>query len=164
MRFLLLCLLLTTLISCTTNDSTAPEDNAAVPDITEQLPGTWETIEVEVRYQSWQGQDTTVTEIIREADWGKTYGVLPPRTTFGTDEKIERIHRLRNGDVVDVVHGIWKVHAPDSLLFIEPSNLRRVAWTMTTGRLETTELTDADKDGVADDEQRTVLRLVSRTQ
>lgn len=130
---------------------------------TEQaILGTWETVEIEVDYESYGGGDTTAHELIKEADFGQLYGAKPPRTVFTPDGKLRRTHRFKDGRVSDVVNGLWKVHSTDTLLFIEPEKTLYFSYKMTSDRLELTGLTDSDGDKEVDDLKRTVLRLVAR--
>ena len=133
----------------------------AIP--TEQaILGTWETIEIELDYTSFEARDTTVNELIREADFARVYGVKPPRTIFTPDGKSRRIHRMADGSVSNVVHGLWKVHNADTLLFIEPNKTFYFDYEMTTDRLTLEGMIDSDNDGAIDDHSRTVMRLVAR--
>ncbi|MEL7162383.1 MAG: hypothetical protein AAFN92_16615, partial [Bacteroidota bacterium] len=134
------------------------------PAMEEALLGTWETIEIEVKAPTYQGQDTSIHHLIREADWGKTYGVRPASTVFTPDGKIARTHRLQSGQVADVTHGLWKVQGKDSLLFIEPNKTLYYAHELEGSRLTLTGLIDWDQDGERDDDYRAVLRLVSKTE
>ncbi|MEO0731735.1 MAG: hypothetical protein AAFZ52_02795 [Bacteroidota bacterium] len=134
------------------------------PAMEEALLGTWETIEIEVKAPSYQGQDTSIHHHIREADWGRTYGVQPARTVFTPDGKLARTHKLLNGQVADVTHGLWKVQGSDSLLFIEPNKTLYYAHDLAGNRLTLTGRIDWDLDGEEDDDFRSVLRLVGRTE
>ncbi len=141
----------------------APVDAPEEVSIAEALLGTWETTEIEVNYPSYEGGDTLAHELIREADWSRIYGAKPPLTTFTADGKSKRTHRFQDGRVSDIVNGLWKVHSADTLLFIEPNKTLYFAYDLAGDRLELTGLTDSDYDGEIDDERRTVMRLVGRT-
>ena len=132
------------------------------PDLNEALIGTWETIELDIQYASFQGGDTAYAEVIREADWGRKYGVRPPSTDFTADGKLRRTHRLRDGQIANVTNGIWRAQG-DSLLVIEPNVTYTYYPDLTGDRLQLTGLTDQDQDGQQDDRYRAVYRLVSRT-
>lgn len=153
------------LVSCTpdTAPAAAPEQ-AKATDISEGLLGTWETVEIEVAYTTYQQYDTAFTQVIREADWGKLFGVRPARTEFTADGKLKRTHLLLGGEVSDITHGLWQARGKDSLLVIEPNKTLNYAHKMDGDRLTLTGTVDYDYDGEVDDNYRSVLRLVSRTQ
>lgn len=140
-----------------------PADTPVEVSISEALLGTWETTEIEVNYPTYEGGDTLAHELIKEADWSRIYGAKPPLTTFTPDGKSKRTHRFQDGRVSDIVNGLWKVHSADTLLFIEPNKTLYFAYQLKDDRLELVGLTDSDYDGEIDDERRTVMRLVSRT-
>lgn len=124
--------------------------------------GTWETIEYEVNYATFMGGDTAHVEHIREADWGRKFGVRPPNTVFTSDGKLKRTHRLRDGRVANVVNGLWKEKG-DSLLVIEPNITYTYLHKMEDDRLTLEGRVDQDQDGSRDDNFRAVYRLVGRT-
>lgn len=142
----------------------APQEvgNSAM-DISEALLGTWETVEVDVNYKTYEKSDTNFRQIIREADWGKLFGVRPARTEFTPDGKHRRTHSLMNGQVADITNGLWKAQGSDSLLIIEPNKTLYYAYGLDNDRLVLTGVVDYDYDGEVDDEYRSVMRLVSRT-
>jgi hypothetical protein len=131
---------------------------------TKAMLGTWETVEMEVDYLTYGGQDTSAYEIIREADWGQIYGAKPPRTVFTPDGKLKRTHRLASGQVADIVNGLWKIHSTDTMLFIEPNKTLFYHYILDGESLKLRGIVDADLDGEVDDEYRSVLRLVGRTE
>lgn len=151
-----------TFFSCT---SEAPVTDSAPPvvDISEALLGTWETIEVEAESPTYQGLDTTIHQIIREADWGRLYGVRPARTAYTADGKLKRSYYNINGQVTDVTNGLWRAKGTDSLLVIEPNTTLNYRHELEGDRLTLTGIIDWDFDGETDDKYRAVLRLVSRT-
>ncbi|PPK88122.1 hypothetical protein CLV84_1086 [Neolewinella xylanilytica] len=138
--------------------ATAADDR----NLAERLPGTWETVELEVDYATYMGADTAYQEHIREADWGQVYGVRPPSTEFTPNGKLRRTYRLRSGEVANITNGIWKVTG-DSLLVIEPNITYTYAYELENDRLELTGRVDQDQDGQADDDFRAVYRMTSRT-
>ncbi|NJC26486.1 hypothetical protein [Neolewinella antarctica] len=140
--------------------ATAPKTES---DISTTLLGTWETVEVDVIYRTYENRDTSFQQVIREADWGRLFGVRPARTEFMADGKHKRTHTLTSGQVADVTNGLWKVQSGDSLLIIEPNKTFYYAHELTGDRLVLTGVVDYDYDGEADDEYRSVMRLVSRT-
>ena len=150
------------LAACTETDTPPPPPPR--PDISEALVGTWETIEIRVTAPTYLGSDSTVNDHIREADWGQLYGVLPARTRYTADGKLQRTHRLKGGQVANVTHGLWKPEANDSLFVIEPSITYRYGYELEGDRLTLHGLVDYDQDGEADDDYTAVLRLVSRTE
>ena len=158
---LVLCLLIS---SCAgeASSSEPPTDTTPGVAIDEQLIGTWETVELDIAYATFQGGDTAYAEVIREADWGRVYGVRPPSTVFTPDGKLRRTHRLRDGQVANVTNGIWRAQG-DSLLVIEPNVTFTYYPELTGDRLELSGLVDQDRDGQRDDRYRAVYRLVSRT-
>ncbi|WP_116105998.1 hypothetical protein [Lewinella sp. IMCC34191] len=148
------------LLACGQDDSVTSE--APESDLAQRLPGTWETVELEVDYRTYMGADTAYQEVIREADWGKVYGVRPPSTVYTTDGKLRRTYRMRSGEVANITNGIWKVTG-DSLLVIEPNITYTYAYDLQGDRLELTGTVDQDQDGTADDDFRAVYRLTSST-
>ena len=140
-----------------------PASEAPVAGLETQLLGTWETIEIEVTAPTYGGEDTTIVDHIREADWGQVYGVRPARTVFTPDGKLRRTHRLKTGQVANITNGLWRAQGSDSLILIEPNVTYLYAYTIEGERLELEGTVDYDLDGEADDDYRAVLRLVSRT-
>ena len=153
-------LLLLTGLACNDAESAAAD---APPPLSEALLGTWETVEMEATANSYEGRDTTVRTVIREADWGKMYGSKPPRTVFTADGKLRRTYYNVNGQETDVTHGLWKVRGTDSLFVIEPNTTLSYRHQLDGSRLTLTGVVDWDYDGRADDDYRAVLRLVART-
>ena len=143
--------------------ASAPPSSSTPVDIEKELLGTWETVEIDVQYQTYQSQDTAFRQTIREADWKQLYGVRPARTEFTPDGKHRRTHQLSTGQIADVTNGLWKAQGPDSLLIIEPNHTLYYAHELRGDRLVLTGLVDYDQDGAVDDEYRSVMRLVSRT-
>jgi hypothetical protein len=153
--------LLTLLVAgCSDSPSAAPPP--PVPELETALLGTWETVELDVSYATYLAGDTSFQERITEAEWGQKYGVRPPSTRFTADGKLLRTHRLTDGQVANITHGIWKAQG-DSLLVIEPNVTYTYLPDLNGDRLVLTGLTDQDQDGKRDDQYRAVLRQVSRS-
>lgn len=150
------------LCSCGSND-TLPAEAPPVPPLSEAILGTWETIEVEAKSPTYQGQDTTVHHLIREADWGRLYGVRPSRTVYTADGKLRRTYYTSAGQITDVTNGLWKVKGMDSLFVIEPNTTLNYKYVLENDLLTLNGVIDWDYDGEKDDAYRAVLRLVSRT-
>ncbi|MCP9234813.1 hypothetical protein [Lewinella sp. JB7] len=144
------------------NDAQEEPTGRQPVDLTSDLLGTWETIEYEVNYQTYLGGDTAYVEHIREADWGRKFGVRPPSTVFSADGKLRRTHRLRTGQVANVTNGIWKAQG-DSLFVIEPNITYTYHHDLQGDRMLLRGIVDQDQDGVRDDTFRAVYRLVGRT-
>ncbi|MTB51816.1 hypothetical protein [Lewinella sp. W8] len=155
-------LLLCFLVSCQ-GDPQPSETAPAELSLEEAMLGTWETIEIEVHSPTYQGGDTAVHQLIKEADWGRVYGVQPSRTVFTPDGKLKRTHKLSDGQMAGVINGLWKVTETDSLFIIEPEVTYTYAPLMEEQRLTLRGVVDYDFDGEKDDEYRSVMRLVSRT-
>ena len=152
-------------LSCTggeTNSESPAAETTPGAALSEGLLGTWETVELDIAYATFQGGDTAYAELIREADWGRVYGVKPPSTVFTPDGKLRRTHRLRDGQVANITNGIWRAQG-DSLLVIEPNVTFTYFPELNGDRLELSGLVDQDRDGQRDDRYRAVYRLVSRT-
>ena len=165
--FLLLLLLALALASCGadgTDDRPAggAAPSTAAPDLNTALLGTWETVDYAVDYATYLGGDTSYTERIGEAQWGRVYGVRPPSTVFTADGKLLRTHKLRDGTVVNTVNGLWKQQG-DSLFVIEPSITFTYYPELTGQRLTLTGIVDQDRDGQRDDRFTATYRLVGRT-
>lgn len=164
-NYLTLSLLPLLLAACSTDPApAAPQEPASAVDISKELLGTWETVEVDVRYTTYQNQDTAFQQVIREGDWGKLFGVRPARTEFTPDGKHKRTHTLSSGQVADITNGVWKARGADSLLIIEPNRTFFYEHELSGDRLVLTGTVDYDLDGEVDDEYRSVMRLVARTQ
>lgn len=157
-----LTLLFLTIFSFTACSDTEPATAPSAPDLSEALLGTWETVEYNIDYQTYQGGDTAYTETVQEADWGKVYGVKPPSTVFTSDGKLRRTYRMRNGEIANITNGLWKPRG-DSLLMIEPNVTYTYFPELTGDRLSLTGVLDLDRDGQRDDAYRGIFRLVSRT-
>lgn len=161
--FVSLPLLLLVLLTSCTSDPELSEQEAPNQSLENAMLGTWETIEIEVHSPTYQGGDTTVHQLIKEADWGRVYGVQPARTVFTADGKLRRTHKLSGGQEAGIINGLWKVTDTDSLFIIEPEITYTYAPTMEPQRLTLRGVVDYDFDGEKDDEYRSVMRLVSRT-
>jgi len=135
----------------------------AEPTISEAILGTWETVELELDYTTYQGLDTAFHLLIKEADWQRSYGVRPARTLYTPDGKLRRTHYNAAGQVTDVTNGLWKARGTDSLLVIEPNTTLSYRHQLEGDRLTLTGILDSDNDGEKDDKYRAILRLVSRT-
>lgn len=162
-HFALLLSLALLFASCSKDDASVEQNGAAAIPTETAILGTWETVEIEVDYDSYDGGDTTAHELIREADFSRLYGARPPQTQFTPDGKSIRTHRFKDGRVSDVVNGLWKVHNADTLLFIEPNKTLYFDYELTADRLILNGLTDSDSDGAVDDQAKTVMRLVARS-
>ncbi|MFT5999547.1 MAG: hypothetical protein ACI81P_002005 [Neolewinella sp.] len=158
----LACVLPLALFSCKNEASVVDPITPAV-DISEALLGTWETIEVKTESPTYQGLDTTIYQTIREADWGRLYGVRPSRTHYTADGKLKRTYYNVKGQITDITNGLWKAKGTDSLLVIEPNTTLNYRYELNGDRLTLTGTIDWDFDGEQDDKYRAVLRLVSRT-
>lgn len=154
-------LLLLVLLSCSgPNGQPATSEE---PDLATEILGTWEIMEMQVHAPSYLGEDTTVVQDIKEADWGQIYGVKPARTTYINDGKLRREFSFINGLPGDVTHGLWSV-VGDSLRQIEPSITFFYKPLLSGGQLELTGKIDWDRDGQRDDDYRALFRLVGTTQ
>ena len=162
-RLLLITLIFSFLYGCGDTDApTAVDAEADRQNLDRALLGTWETVAYNIDYQTYRGGDTAYTETIREADWGKVYGVRPPSTVFTSDGKLRRTYRMRSGEVANVTNGLWKPQG-DSLLVIEP-NVTYVYFPELRGdRLTLSGVLDLDRDGKADDTYLGEYCLVRRT-
>lgn len=145
------------------NDSEPAPEAPAEPTISEAMLGTWETIELELNYPTYQASDTAYHLLIKEADWQRSYGVRPARTLYTPDGKLRRTHYNAAGQITDVTNGLWKARGADSLFIIEPNTTLSYHHQLDGDRLTLTGLLDSDNDGEKDDAYRAVLRLVSRT-
>ncbi|SEQ52780.1 hypothetical protein SAMN05444359_11181 [Neolewinella agarilytica] len=163
MSTLLFCSLIL-LFACENASTDTDSEKIAKPDLSQDILGTWETIEIEVHSPTYQGVDTTVHQTIREGDWGKYFGVRPAQTVFTPDGKLVRTHRMKNGKVADIVNGLWKIQGTDSLLVIEPNKTLYYKHELENNLLTLTGIVDWDFDGEEDDDYRSVMRLVSKTQ
>ena len=153
-------LVLVLLLACNGEPESSHADRSAA--LEQALPGTWETVELEVSYPSYMDSDTLHEEFIREADWGRIYGVRPPSTVFTADGKLRRTYRMRSGQVANITNGIWRVNG-DSLLVVEPNIKYTYAYELEGDRLQLSGVVDQDQDGAADDTFRAVYRLTGRT-
>ncbi len=160
LRLPLYCALLLSLLACEAKEPPPPPE----PPFSERILGTWETVEVEATSPTYQGLDTTVHQIIREADWGRLYGVRPSRTVYTNDGKLKRTYYNSAGQVTDVTNGLWREKGTDSLLVIEPNTTLNYRYQLEGERLTLTGVIDWDYDGEVDDDYRAILRLVSRTE
>lgn len=152
------------LVSCQTEAEQTGQAQESPP-TSEAFLGTWELIELEVNQQSVGGLDSNYNLLISEADWLRSYGVNPGRTTFTADGKFVRKTRLASSDDTNLVHGLWQVLGQDSVRTIEPNTVRVlvVEFNDTNDQFEWTGLVDDDNDGETDDSYRAKYRLVGRT-
>ena len=162
MTYRILTSLLVILCCYACRDEPAASSEKTSSALEQALPGTWETVEMEVRYPTYMASDTLHEEFIREADWGRVYGVRPPSTVFTPDGKLRRTYRMRSGEVANITHGIWRVNG-DSLMVVEPNIKYTYAYSLDGDRLELSGVVDQDQDGSADDNFRAVYRLTGRT-
>lgn len=150
------------LLSCEPNTNPATDQPNPSNDLRTQLLGTWEAMELNVQSATYLGEDTTYQQVIKEADWGRLYGVKPAQTTYTDDRKLRRTHYYTTGQLIDVVNGIWKVEG-DSLHVIEPNITFSYHAELIGEQLKLTGLIDWDRDGEKDDNYIATFRLVGRT-
>lgn len=160
--FILLCLLAT--FACTTDNTATSSDKneTEVMDLDKALLGTWEITEMRVKAPTYLGGDTAFVQHIKEAEWDKLYGVKPAKTLFTEDGKLKRTHYFNNGQVADVVNGLWRIKG-DSLFVIEPNITFTYFPTLEGEKLKLIGKIDYDRDGEADDNYEANYRLVART-
>lgn len=159
---LLLLVLALFTFSCGADEPRQKSEPAAIP-FEEALPGTWETIEVEAYCPTFEGRDTSITLLIKEADWARKYGSKPARTLYTPDGKLKRTYYNVRGQATDATNGLWKTVGEDSLFIIEPNTTLSYKHELKGSLLTLTGKVDWDYDGEQDDDYRAVLRLVSRT-
>ncbi len=163
MQYFIFTFLLLFFFSCG-SDQAADQNQSSSPaqPLAEALLGTWEIIDFQVNVPSYLGEDSTVVESVKEADWVKIYGVKPARTTFTPDGKLKRTYYFANGQISDITHGLWKAEG-DSLTFIEPGVVYRYFPQLVGEKLRLQGRVDWDKDGEQDDDYSANFRLVGRT-
>lgn len=127
-----------------------------------ELLGTWEITDLNVTAPTYLGGDTTYVQQIAEAEWLQKYGVKPARTVFTDDGKLKRTYYLRNGQITDIVNGLWHLEN-DSLRIIEPDVIFYYRPTLNGEKLTLTGRIDYDRDGDTDDDYEATYRLVART-
>lgn len=142
-------------------DSSGNSDREAA--LSTAMLGTWEIIEMRVTVPTYLGADSTFSQHITEADWSRVYGVKPARTVYTNDGKLKRSYFFKNGQVTDVVNGLWRIKG-DSLQVIEPNITLNYLPTIEGEKLKLKGLVDYDRDGEVDDRYEANFRLVARTQ
>ncbi|MEM9836312.1 MAG: hypothetical protein AAF828_07405 [Bacteroidota bacterium] len=157
---LLACVLL---FACETEQKKGTTTDNQKADLATELLGTWEVMDISVHVPTYLGEDTTVVESIREADWGKLYGVKPARTRYTPDGKLMRTHKNIKDELIDVTHGLWRIQG-DSLMVIEPNITFAYLPHLMNDKLELKGRIDWDRDGETDDDFQASYRLVSRTE
>lgn len=162
MRLIYCLFLFLVLSSCGQDNTSSTQQNAQDAELKTQLLGTWEAMELKVHSPTFEGQDTVVEQIIKEADWGRLYGVKPAQTVYTSDRKLRRSHYYTTGQLINVVNGIWKVEG-DSLHIIEPNITFSYFAKLENQTLTLTGLIDWDRDGERDDDYEATFRLIGRT-
>lgn len=163
-----LTLLLATILLAGCNAETESEADMAAAKLTgvamtEAMLGTWEITEMRVTAPTYLGADSTFSQHITEADWSRVYGVKPAQTIYTDDGKLKRTYYFKNGQVTDVVNGLWRIKN-DSLQVIEPNITLNYLPTIEGEKLKLKGLIDYDRDGEVDDRYEANFRLVARTQ
>lgn len=161
MRLLSLLIFLA-LFSCDQGNSSSTESSATADGLKSELLGTWEAMDLNIHSPTFEGQDTVVNQIIKEADWGQLYGVKPAQTVYTADRKLRRSHFYTNGQLINVVNGLWKLEG-DSLHIIEPNITFSYLAKFDNQKMTLTGLIDWDRDGERDDDYTATFRLVGRT-
>ena len=146
--------------ACQADNSAADEDTTETMDLTSELPGTWQTIQINVALNTADGLDTFRTESLTEDLWRSTFQMEPPIYYFEPDNKYRRVHRNLNGDVIDEGRGMWTVFG-DTLNLTEPDASYQYIVRAGQGRATFRTFLDWDEDGEADDEYQALQRKIS---
>jgi hypothetical protein len=154
-----------TLLAACQNGSAEQETLAPRVDLKTALPGVWELVSIQVRINSFEGQDTSFVFEISEDQWESIYKVRPARTIFDAQNRYRREYRAIGGDTLSVDRGMWNAFN-DTLLLIEPDTSYQFLVNMLPGKglAEWRRMVDWDGDGQADDEYLELQRLVGRSQ
>lgn len=161
MKYLILILTVFSFIACestTENDAAQTSNNI---DLKKELPGTWESVSLNVVINTVGNADSTEIFNVEEANWTRKLGMPPVKTKFFAEgNKYVREFRNLQGALTDTLRGRWNVFG-DTLMLIEPSATYQYVTDFKNGKLELNSMVDWDGDGEVDDEYKAIERKVS---
>jgi hypothetical protein len=129
----------------------------------ENLPGTWESVSVQVVVNSAEG-DTTESYVfeVPEEEWARRLGMKPIRSFFFPNNTYRQEFMTVNDSMINVARGIWNAFG-DTLMLIEPDATYQYVVKFDKGMMELRALLDWDGDGLEDDDYLGIHRRVSMT-
>ena len=130
-------------------------------DLMEVMPGTWESISVNVTVNSVNNTDSAYVFSIEEADWKRKLGVQPLRHYYAADRNYRRESRSIKDTLIDLTRGKWFING-DSIRLVTPEATYEYEVTIDNGISTFRSLLDWDNDGAQDDEYIGVQRKISR--
>ena len=126
------------------------------------MPGTWETISLNVQVNTAENKDSSYVFDVPEKDWVRVLGVQPTKTYFeaGNGSTFYKEFIGRDGQVQYTERGKWFVNG-DSLRLISSETTYEYIVKVSGGRAEFRSLEDWDSDGQEDDDYLSVQRKIS---
>lgn len=156
----ILCLLLT-LTACESTTENQTSQTTENSELKTKLPGTWESVSLDVVINSVDGKDSSSRFTVEEANWMDRLGMPPVKTKFYAEgNKYVREFRNLRGELTDTLRGRWNVFG-DTLMLIEPSATYQYLTNFVDGKLQLRSTVDWDGDGAADDDYLATERKVS---
>ena len=154
--YLLLALLLVGAASC------QKEKETTETDIKTELPGTWESVSINVKVNTVNNTDSSYVFDVTEKNWSRTLGIQPIKTFYKNENNnyISEYYDL-NDSLINVTRGKWYVFG-DSLTLVTPEATYEYEVSLDGGRGTFRSLMDWDGDGQMDDEYNGVQRKISR--
>ncbi len=161
MRLYVLATLGIVLFSCTSESS---KSNAPQQNLLAVMPGTWESVSINVRVNSANNQpDSSYVFDVPEKDWRRILGVQPIKTYYepGAGSTYYSEYIDLDGKITQVTRGKWFVQG-DSLLLVTPEASYQYEVLIEGGKGTFHSFIDWDGDGEEDDEYTGVQRKISK--
>lgn len=129
--------------------------------LTEELPGTWESVSLKVFVRTYENTDSSFILDVKERDWEEVFGMRPVKMVFQKNDKYYSEHRSIADTLIDMTRGLWKPVADTLQMVAEDGTTYRYRVKVRNGLSEFRAFVDWDGDGDEDDEYIEIKRLVS---
>ena len=153
-------LLLVLLVLCA--GSCQKEQKNQEIDLATTLPGTWESVSINVKVNSVNNTDSSYVFDVPEKLWTKKLGVRPIKTYYTTENNnyTSEYYDL-NDSLINKTRGKWYIFG-DSLRLVTPEATYEYEVSVSGGLGNFRSLMDWDGDGQLDDEYNGVQRKISK--
>ena len=160
MKYYLFVFMVFTALACSSEESHA---SGSTQDLSEMIPGTWESVSFKVTVHSADNQvDSSYIFDVPEKDWKRMLGVPPIKTYYESKSGSTYFTEYYNGDgsISEVIRGKWYAQG-DTLLLVSPEASYQYGVFISGGRGTFQAILDWDGDGQEDDEYIGVQRKIS---
>lgn len=143
--------------------SESSSDSSSKLDLLEIMPGTWESVSIQVTVNAGQDNDSSYIFDVPEKDWSSRLGIRPIKSYYeaGNGSTYYSEYIGLDGEIQDVTRGKWYVNG-DSLRLVTPIATYEYLVSFAGGKTEFRAVLDWDRDGEDDDEYLGVQRKISK--